>query len=478
MTTPSTPTTEKFRSANRPSRSLKPITATEAAVRMMSETAHDLRAPLATIRESVRLVQGGDLGKLTQDQQSCLTAAIDQCDCVDQMVGEMIQLERLQTGVPRVRREWIEIQAAQDAINETLKPWVLPRNISVLWDVAEDASQRIFADASMIRRLVVNLVANAIRETPEGGNVLIRVQPVLGKRALQWSVVDHGRGISETEMQEISQRQVSGSGGEGLGLSICRQLSALHFSPLRIESRQGTGTAVSFETIVGGPKAVAESWAQWRISQRSPLRKPISRTQKVSQLTGKIRPARHVRVDAPTIVVELQCEGKKPFVQDRLSAGTVTLGATTPRATAEAFDELLQGQLRMFDFVYRVDTRQWVWLFDANVQQSEDRIDRISDLAKRKIDAVRLSWSDPQIIPLDSRRTASRLTDVLVRQSLSSSSDAIIQSVDAVRLGSEPIQSTPDVESRLDAELARLATRLSNQHRHLDSQAKRMRPGF
>ena len=279
-------------------------------------------------------------------------------------------------------------------------------------------------------------------------------------------------------MQEISQRQVSGSGGEGLGLSICRQLSALHFSPLRIESRQGTGTAVSFETIVGGPKAVAESWAQWRISQRSPLRKPISRTQKVSQLTGKIRPARHVRVDAPTIVVELQCEGKKPFVQDRLSAGTVTLGATTPRATAEAFDELLQGQLRMFDFVYRVDTRQWVWLFDANVQQSEDRIDRISDLAKRKIDAVRLSWSDPQIIPLDSRRTASRLTDVLVRQSLSSSSDAIIQSVDAVRLGSEPIQSTPDVESRLDAELARLATRLSNQHRHLDSQAKRMRPGF
>ncbi|NND97554.1 MAG: HAMP domain-containing histidine kinase [Pirellulaceae bacterium] len=462
----------------RPSQTIEKSSQSELAVRMMSEAAHDIRSPLATVRESVRLVRDGELGVIGDDQKACLSAAMDQCDCVDQIVGEMVQLERLRTGIPRVLRRWVSTAEVRQSIDETLRPWAMPRDIRLLWDVDCDPNTAIFGDAAMIRRLVVNLVANSIRETAEGGSVLIRIQPARGREALQWSIVDRGRGISEVEMKEIAERQVSLGGGEGLGLSICRQLSALHFSPLRIESRAGTGTVVSFETPTGGPKSVAEAWARWRIAQRNPLRTPTLRENQLQADTNPtIRKPRQVRFDTPTVTIELGSEGTSPQIDDRLSAGTVTIGAAMPRATADAFDLLLQGHARMFDFVYRVHSRQWVWGFDASVQQTQGHIDAITQNAKQRISDIRLSWSDPQSIPLDGKRTTARLTDLLVRQSLAPSK-AFYNDNNDVRLGTMPIQESDAVAERLDQEIQRMAQRLSKQTTKLQAQAKAIRPNF
>ena len=150
--------------------------ASEAAVRVMSETAHDLRAPLTTIRESVRLVRDGDLGDVTPGQTICLDSAIDQCHCMEQMINDMVQVERLRTGTPRVQRQWVSVQTVRKSIDETLRPWVMPRDIDVLWDGGEDPNLRIFADPAMLRRLIVNLVTNALRVTPQSGQILIRLQ--------------------------------------------------------------------------------------------------------------------------------------------------------------------------------------------------------------------------------------------------------------------------------------------------------------
>ena len=443
----------------------------------MSETAHDVRAPLATIRESVRLVRDGDLGEVTPEQVACLSAAIDQCNCMDQMVGEMVQLERLRTGIPRVRRQWVTVSDIQTTISRTLRPWALPRDVNVLWDVTVEPTARTFADLSMVRRLIVNLAANAIRETAEGGAVLVRVQEVRGGEAIRWSIVDRGRGISDAEMAEIAQRQISLGGGEGLGLSISRQLSALHFSQLRIESRAGTGTVVSFETAAGGPADIAQCWANWRLQQRDPLQKPIERNEQRRENESTTRNNRRVRVDVPTAVIELTCEGTRPQFEDRISAGIVTLGAATTLEMANSFDVVLQNDSRMFDFVYRVEDRQWVWVFDADVRHAEGRIDTIGDKATRKVPGIRLSWSEPQVIPLDRRRTISRLSDLLVRQSLVTSQVNLSPS-DEVRLGKNQIDMSGIAAQRLDIEMERLRNRLSNRATSLQQQATRLRPSF
>ncbi|MGB7347043.1 MAG: HAMP domain-containing sensor histidine kinase [Pirellulaceae bacterium] len=462
----------------RPSRETLGISATDSAVRMMSETAHDVRAPLTAVRESVRLVRDGDLGRLSPNQQACLTSALNQCDCIDQMIGEMVQLERLRTGIPRVQRRWVNIAAIRHGIEETLRPWTASRQINLVWDINADHDTSLFADVSMIRRLIVNLVGNAIRETPQGGTIMIGVHQTSNSESLQWSVVDRGRGLTETEMRDIARRQISHSGGEGLGLSICRQLSALHFSPLRIESRSGTGTAVSFRTAAGGPAAVAERWSQWRVNQREPLRTPVSRLEKQRILSTPSLPAtQQVRMDAPSVTIQLDSEGSRPKVDDRASVGTVTLGAAMPLDIAESFDALLQNQAGMFDLIYRTDDRTWVWVFDANSQQSDQKIDEINDQAKARIKNIRLSWSDPQTLPLDGRRTAPRLTEILVRQSLAtpkigSETDAAFLSDD------EPVPYSEAATLRLDQEVHRLGKRLVRQTHILKQQASRLRPNF
>jgi hypothetical protein len=441
---------------------------------MMSETAHDLRSPLTTVRESIRLVHDGDVGTITADQQVCLASAIDQCDCIDQMIGEMVQLERLRTGTPRVNRRWVPISQIRQAIDETLRPWAMPRQIDVLWDGADDATATVFADPSMLRRLVVNLVTNSIRVTAEGGCVLIRLQTARDGDAIRWSVMDQGQGISESDMQRIADRQVTFGGGEGLGLSICRQLAALHFSTLQIRSRLGSGTQVSFETAAAGPRSVAESWSKWRVAQAAPIQKPHHNQEAASP--SSIRAPHRMRLDPPSVEIEVSHEASSPRCEDQLAAGIVSVGAAVSREVAEDFDQLLQSQLQMFDFVYRVNTRRWVWAFDVDANGVQDRIDSIADAVTARIPNIRMSWSDPQMIPVDGRRTHSRLSDLMVRETLSASASTHVLDKNEVRLGTGPIVPSDAAADRLDAELRRLTSKLQSQTTKLQQQAKNLRP--
>ena len=438
----------------------------------MSETAHDLRAPLTTIRESVRLVRDGDLGDVTPGQEICLDSAIDQCHCMEQMITDMVQIERLRTGTPRVQRQWVSVQTVRKSIDETLRPWVMPREIDVLWDGGDDPNLRIFADPAMLRRLIVNLVTNALRVTPQAGQILIRLQE-MDSQFLRWSVLDAGRGLSQRELETIADRQVSFSGGEGLGLSICRQLAALHFSKLTIQSRLGSGTEVSFQTAAAGPRSVGELWSRWRVGQlQSERENPPVRSKRIqANLAGD--PDRSIRLDSPSCRVELAHEAVRPRSEQAFAAGVVSVGATVKREAADNFDKLLQGQCYLFDLVYRIDTRRWVWVIDADQETIQERIESITSAAASS--QLRIDWSDPQMIPVDSRRSANRLTDLLVRETLFAATSDHAMDTNAVRLGTKPIKPSAVATQRLDEELARMISQMKSQAGDFRQQAKSLR---
>lgn len=448
------------------------------AARMVSETAQDLRSPLTVVREAIRLVGDGSLGQVNDDQHACLSAAIDQCNCMDQMIGEMVQLERLRTGSPRANRSWVEINSVRVAVDEVLRSWTTPHQIEVLWDIGNEGSKVIFADASMLRRMIVNLATNAIRASKPGGLVLIRLQRTQADEMIRWSIIDQGNGMAEQEMHRIIDRDRSVGGDDGVGLSICRQLAAVHFSALQIRSRSGYGTEVSFQTPAMGPRSVASAWARWRVAARGPLQKPSRRSGAMSSnaTVRRLDGDAHVRLDPPSIAVELSHDTVKPRCDDRLAAGTVTLGAAVSRQAADDFDRLLQSQLQMFELVYRTDTRRWVWVFDVDTHGIEDRIAMIGDSANETIGGVRTAWSTPQMIPIDDRRTASRLSDLMVRESLAASTSSRVLDQDTVRLGSSPIVPNGTAELRLDAELRHLATQMKTQSARLRQQAQNLRP--
>jgi hypothetical protein len=183
-----------------------------------------------------------------------------------------------------------------------------------------------------------------------------------------------------------------------------------------------------------------------------------------------------MRLDPPLLTVELTHEATRPRCEDRLAAGIVTVGAAVSREVADEFDGLLQTQLQMFDMTYRVGTRRWVWFLDVDSHGVEDRIDAINDAVAAKIPSARTTWSKPQMIPIDARRTHSRVSDLMIRESLAASTFGHVLDNNEVRLGTGPIETSEIAAQRLDAELRRLTEQLQLQTTKLRQQAKNLRP--
>ena len=461
-----TPPPDEKKDADGQQDAASPDQVNRSVARLMSETAHDLRSPLTTVRESIRLVQQGEMGELNDDQETMLAAAIDQCDCMSQMIREMVQLERLRTGAPRADRRWISLDQVRSTVDETLRPWTVPRNIDLLWDIVTDSSARVYADVSMIRRLIVNLVVNAIRVSHEGQCVLIRMVRSRDNEMIECGVVDQGPGMSAAELRDLSSdRGLASASGEGLGLTICRQLAAVHFSSLKLRSRPGDGTEVSFLLPASGPHAVATAWVNWRMALQDVRTKP-----KRVFTHGDSRAAESV-----VTTVELNHTASKPRYADCLSSAIVTLGAAVSREATQAFETTLQNRLQMFELAYKIDQRRWVVMMDADIEAAATKISDISDLMNETNGGVRTSWTDPQLIPLDRRRAISRVSDLLVREELAACSSTRVLDRNEVRPGTAPIAASPIATERLESELSRLAGQMQLQTERLRQQVKNIR---
>ena len=387
------------------------------AVRLVSETAHDLRSPLASVQEAVRLVQRGEMGPVNEEQEKMLTAVVDQCACMDQMIGEMVQLERLRGGSPRANRQWIGLQSIRTSVDQTLGPWLEPRGIELLWDVAAEANTKVFADPALIRRLIVNLAVNAIRASRSGQCVLIRFGRTGDGERIECGIVDQGVGISEKELRRIGEGEASIVAGEGLGLAICRQMAAVHFTNVKLRSRLGNGTEASFELPASGPHSVAAAWVRWRMQAqgavtRTTLTRPNRRAGVEHPTVGQ--PVH--RVDTPMVskTVVLTQNSSRPRFDDRIAVGTVSLGAAMSGEAAEVFADVLANQMRLFDFAYRLETRRWLYVFDANGAMAAQRIAMIEDEMMDRSGSMRANWSPAQTLPLN-RGTVAKMSDLMVR---------------------------------------------------------------
>ena len=431
--------------------------ASDDAVRLVTETAHELRSPLTEVRESIRSVRDGDLGPVNDGQQSFLDSAVDQCGRIEQVVGEMVRLERLRAGNTRVQRGWVPVTEIRRSVEEALLPRTGPAGVELLWDGADDRDLFVFADANLLRQLLVHLISNSIRVTTAGGFVLIRLARIHHGDAVCWSVVDRGAPIGGQDVEGFgsAERSSSKADDEGVGLAVSQQLAALHFSPLKIRSRPGKGTQVSFETATGGPRSVARHWTRWRLATfdaPDPMGQSTRASSKLVSESGE----RRIRLDVPAILRTLSHVASRPSCQDHFIAGTVALGGTVSSVAANQFDQVLQAKLNHYDLAYRVDTRRWVWCFDGDTDSIRRRLESLEDLATSCNPGIRMKWSPPQVMQLDVRRTAGQISDLLVRQFLTASQTTMRFDPQEVRPGTPPIAPSKIAEIRLDDEVRRL----------------------
>ena len=221
--------------------------ANRAKDHFLALVSHELRSPLAGLRMGTRLLRRGDLG----EEESARVLEMIERSCVLQvrLIGDLLDLSRV--GAGKLQLDWRDVDLAQVArvALDSCRAGALDKRV----DVEEDfppALGLVRGDPDRLQQIVGNLVSNAIKFTPEGGRVQVRLERV--DERLRLIVRDTGEGIAAEALPHIFERfrqensaSVRRHSGLGLGLAIVRHLVDVHGGTVEAES-PGKGLGATF----------------------------------------------------------------------------------------------------------------------------------------------------------------------------------------------------------------------------------------
>ncbi len=213
----------------------------------VGNVSHELRTPLAGIKAVVETLQDGAIDDRTV-AMDFLNRINGEVDNLTQMVNELIELSRLETGKVLLNLQQLDLNFLIREIVDYLGPQAKRKNIALNCVLKEDLPS-VAADRERIRQVVTNLMHNAVKFTPEGGNITLTTRVENGKARVE--VADTGIGISGEDLPHIFERffkaDRSRSGeGSGLGLAIARHIVQAHGGEIQVQSEEGKGSVFSF----------------------------------------------------------------------------------------------------------------------------------------------------------------------------------------------------------------------------------------
>jgi two-component system phosphate regulon sensor histidine kinase PhoR len=212
----------------------------------VANVSHELRTPLASIKAVIETLEFGGLNDETA-ARDFLSRANDEVDRLVQLVEELLELSRIESGVP-LATEPIDIGRVISRAAERVRPQAERRNLRLDVDI-EEALPAVQGDADRLERVAVNLIQNAINFTSEGGAVSVRAARRDGSVAV--SVTDTGLGISTEDQPRVFERfykvdRARGASGTGLGLAIVKHTVEAHGGTVDVESELGRGSTFTF----------------------------------------------------------------------------------------------------------------------------------------------------------------------------------------------------------------------------------------
>ncbi len=217
--------------------------------RFTADAAHELRTPLAALRAQAQVARGADDAA---ERRHALDQVIAGCDRASHLVDQLLTLARLEPEAFRAQHARCELGERARAAVAEVAPQALAKAIDVGY--AGDAGIAVAGDARLLRVLLRNLLDNAVRYSPAGTAVQVRVTRDGGGARL--AVADEGPGVPVEERARLGQRfhRVLGTEvpGTGLGLSIAQRVAALHGATMVFdETAPGRGLTVT--VVFPGP---------------------------------------------------------------------------------------------------------------------------------------------------------------------------------------------------------------------------------
>jgi NtrC-family two-component system sensor histidine kinase KinB len=212
--------------------------------RFLSVASQRLRDPLRRLRLSLYALVQGHAGEMNSLQSELAESAADEAEHLDDLMLDLIEVAELETGRRQLKPEKVRpIDALRDA-QARFRDASRDKNIDFEVDAFEDIAF-MQADRRAVRTILDNLIANALRYTPEGGHVTIGAAELADR--VQFFVRDNGRGIETERLPTIFGRFTADGGGDtGLGLALVRRLVESQGGQVSVESRLGAGTTFRF----------------------------------------------------------------------------------------------------------------------------------------------------------------------------------------------------------------------------------------
>jgi signal transduction histidine kinase len=219
---------------------------------------HELRTPIGVARGYVDLAQSGELGTLPQPAREALEQVGASLRDADAILTEMVEIARMQEGRRLLRVDKLDLRETVREAYQRVAPLTTSHHLlisqpeSPLW---------IEGDRLRLRSAVRNLLENAIKYSPEGGEIRCTLNEVGGMASV--TVSDRGLGIPPSQVEKLFQRferasQAAPGGipGTGLGLHLAREIARAHEGDLTVSSHRDLGTTFVLSLpLSGGPSA-------------------------------------------------------------------------------------------------------------------------------------------------------------------------------------------------------------------------------
>jgi signal transduction histidine kinase len=229
--------------------------------RFYQSLSHELKTPLTVTRDYVSMVLDGLAGPISDEQEQFLTVALGSCDRIAAHVDDLLDLTRIETGKLRLDVAPVSVGPLLESVVTALTPAAERADVRLECRL-EDDLPTAEADEGRVMQVVSNLVKNAVKFTPAGGEIHVCAQAYDNSAgSIEISVRDTGRGIPADDLERVFERlyqcrddDAGSRQGLGLGLYLCREIIRLHGGDIFVESTEGVGTTFRFILPAHSPR--------------------------------------------------------------------------------------------------------------------------------------------------------------------------------------------------------------------------------
>lgn len=216
----------------------------------VSAVSHELRTPLTSIKGYASILMAGKLGDVTSAQKERLQKIDKHSNSLARLVNNLLDISRIESGKVQMNIKETPIKEILDSTVDIIAPQVKEKHISLKINI-KTKSDKIKVDASQLERVLINLLGNAVKFTPEKGKITISCQD--RKDSVEFSVEDTGIGIPKLDIESVFEEFFRSDNalekkvkGTGLGLSLVKKIIEAHNGKIWVDSTLGKGTRFSF----------------------------------------------------------------------------------------------------------------------------------------------------------------------------------------------------------------------------------------